>query len=539
MADELAKKLKVRADKLKSMRGTWETHWQEVADFVLTRKATVNRTEFPGSKRNLQVFDATAIQANELLASALHSLLTNPSIHWFELSTGKPEIDNRDDVRLWLQETTRDMHNIINNSNFQSQIHEVYIDLGSFGTSALEMAEDNEKTIRFKAHPIGEFLIDENNRGRVDTVFRVFEWTARQITQEFGEENTTDSVKQALKDDPIKRFKVIHSIMPRVDLEAMQVSLPSKIPKSMKIASVYMIEEGLKVLSVGGFREMPFAVPRWTKATGEIYGRSPATKSLPDIKMLNAMMKTTIKGAQKTVDPPLIMPDDGFIMPIRTLPGGLNFKRAGTQDRIEPLITNARVDFGFQMIELVRRSVRDAFFIDQLQLNEGPQMTATEVLQRTEEKMRLLGPILGRQQDELLRPMIDRLFAIMLRKRLIGEPPEVLQNTDLDVQYNSLIARAQRSQEAENIVRTVQTAIPFIEADPGIMDNIDGDLTLRTIAKLRGMPQELLRNEDEVAEIRQQRAEAQQAAVEQEQLNQNAQNAQLIAQAEATSQQAG
>ena len=183
----------------------------------------------------------------------------------------------------------------------------------------------------------------------------------------------------------------------------------------MPFESVYLEYKNGNELSVSGFKEFPFVVPRYLKASHEIYGRSPAMTALPDVKMLNEMSKTTIKAAQKQVDPPLLVPDDGFLLPVRTVPGGLNFYRSGTRDRIEPLNIGANNPLGLNMEEQRRDAIRAVFYVNQLMMQQGPQMTATEVIQRNEEKMRLLGPVLGRLQSELLKPLIDRVFNILLR----------------------------------------------------------------------------------------------------------------------------
>jgi hypothetical protein len=259
------------------------------------------------------------------------------------------------------------------------------------------------------------------------------------------------------------------------------------------------------MLKESGFNEFPYVIPRWTKISGEVYGRSPAMKALPDIKMVNEMMKATIRAAQKVVDPPLMAPDDGVVMPLRTTPGGINYYRAGTSDRIEPLETRGRIDLGMQLIDTVKIQIRQAFFIDQLQLNEGPQMTATEVMQRTEEKLRLLGPILGRQHFELLKPMVDRIFGIMLRKKLL-------------LNYSSMIARAQRSSEAENFNRVLGVVAPLAEIQPQVMDIINFDGAVRKIADIFNLPHEMMNRDEDVQAKRQQDQEqmAQQQAQEQQ-----------------------
>ena len=224
----------------------------------------------------------------------------------------------------------------------------------------------------------------------------------------------------------------------------------------MPFASVYLEASSGDELSVSGFREFPFVVPRYLKASHEIYGRSPAMTALPDVKMLNEMSKTTIKSAQKQVDPPLLVPDDGFILPVRTVPGGLNFYRSGTRDRIEPLNIGANTPLGLNMEEQRRNSIRNAFYVNQLMMQSGPQMTATEVIQRNEEKMRLLGPVLGRLQSELLKPLIDRAFALILRKKLFAEAPAFLSGKDIEIEYVSPLAKAQKSTELSSIMRAIE-----------------------------------------------------------------------------------
>jgi hypothetical protein len=231
--------------------------------------------------------------------------------------------------------------------------------------------------------------------------------------------------------------------------------------------------------------------------------------------MINQMMKVTIRSAQKVVDPPLMAPDDGTMGPIRTAPGAINYYRAGTSDRIEPLQTGARIDFGFQIMEDVRTRIRSAFFIDQLQLRQGPQMTATEVMQRTEEQLRLLGPILGRQHNELLKPLIDRIFDILYRRGQLPPAPQALSGMKLEVQYSSMIARAQKTSELESLNRMFQIASPIFQVDQTVTDNFNPDAAFRYIANTLSLPYELIRDEKDVKKLREGRAQAAQQAQEQ------------------------
>jgi hypothetical protein len=520
-----------RYNALKAERSTWESHWQEVADYVLPRKDQILRQTTEGQKKAIEKYDSTAVHSNELLAGALHGLLTNPASLWFDLKTGDPTLDRDDNIRRWMQDVRNRMHLVLNNSNFQTEIHEVYIDEGSFGTAGLFMEEDDEKIIRFSARTVGDFVVDENHLGIIDTVIRSFKWSARQIVQMFGYQDMPREIQSAYDRNSNDKWEILHMISPRSDEQRQG----KEGPKGYPILSVHVLKDREVVLSEGGFREQPFSIPRWTKSAGEKYGRSPAMKALADIKMINAMMKTHLKAAQKAVDPPLLIDDDGVVLPVKTTPGGLNFRRRGGQgDGIKAFGHEGRFEIGYQVMEDTRKRIREAFYIDQLQLGVGPQMTATEVRQRTEEKMRLLGPVLGRQHNELLRPLIDRLFGIMLRRELLPPPPEALAGKNIDVEYSSLIAKAQRMAEGENLSRVVALIAPFAQTDPTVMDNIDGDEVVRFVGDVYGLPNEVLRKRDEVEEMRQARAELQQQQMQQQQQSQQIQDAATGAQAAAS-----
>jgi hypothetical protein len=506
--DEKALKLIKYYEKLKADRATWESHWREIAEYIIPNKDAITGQKAAGEKKFSDLFDGTAVHSNELLASALHGMLTNPTTPWFGLTTGVPQLDQDDDVKKWLQDCVRVMHNIMNNSNFQTEIHEVYLDIGSFGTGALLIEEDDVDVLRFLSIPIYQMYIDENYKGMVSTVARCFKKPVKDIVDEFGEEIFEEHKLGDLLKDPHKEFEVLHVIGENTKYNPHVIEVGNN-----KFYSEYILKEKKITLSSKGFNTWPMPVPRWTKISGEKYGRSPGMKSLPDIKMINQMMKVTLRSAQKVVDPPLQAPDDGIMGPIRTTPGAISYYRAGSQDRIEPLNTGARIDFGFQIMEDVRTRIRSAFFIDQLQLREGPQMTATEVQQRTEEQLRLLGPILGRQHNELLKPMVDRVFEICLKRGQFDKMPDKLSGLKkIDVQYSSMIARAQKTAELESFNRMIGLLGPMVQLDPTITDNIDADKTYQYISEKLGLPYEISRNKIDLKKLRDSRAEAAQKA---------------------------
>jgi len=254
--------------------------------------------------------------------------------------------------------------------------------------------------------------------------------------------------------------------------------------------------------------------------------------ALPEAKTLNLMAKTVIKGAQKTVDPPIQMPDDGFTSMKKTTPGSLHYYRAGTRDRAEPIFNDARIDFGFEAMRERQQQIRSAFHVDRLNLPMADRMTTVEANQRIEEQFRFLGPMLGRQQHEFLAPLIDRVVDIVTRRDkggdLIGEPPPELLDAELDVVYTSPIARAQRVDGAQALLRAWEATLLAAEAKPEILDNVNPDKYIANIWRDFGAPQDVLNSKGQVEQTRQARQEAQKQAIEQQQEAQQAENLQRV-----------
>ena len=514
---ELTKDLLKRFGKLVTQRQTWESHWQEVADYMMPRKADVTKQRSKGDKRSELIFDSSPLHAVELLSASLHGMLTNPSTPWFSLRFKNIDTGDADEANEWLQDTTEKMYDAFNRSNFQQEIFELYHDLITFGTASMFIEEDADDIVRFSTRHIGEIYISENNKGRIDTVFRKFKISARAAIQQFGEKNVSNTLRGVAMKDPYEEVTILHVVYPRENYDPKK-----KDAKNMPFASCYIELDNKHEISQSGFNEFPYVVPRYLKASFEIYGRSPAMTALPDVKMLNEMSKTTIKAAQKQVDPPLLVPDDGFILPVRTVPGGLNFYRAGTRDRIEPLNIGANNPLGLNMEEQRRNAIRDTFYVNQLMMQNGPQMTATEVVQRNEEKMRLLGPVLGRLQSELLRPLIDRTFAILLRKKIFRPAPQFLSGQDIQIEYVSPLAKAQRSSELQSVMRAIEIFGSLSKISP-VFDHIDIDALVTYLADIVGVPAKVLNSKAQVNAIRQQKQQQQDQQMQMQQMQQIAQ----------------
>ena len=508
----LSAELKNNLSRLMDRRSTWETHWQEVADLVIPRKSDIIDHKVRGDKRHLEVFDATAIHSLELLASSLHGMLTSSANRWFSLRYKETALNENDEAKEWLEDVTDKMYIAFQRSNFQQEIFETYHDLCAFGTAGMFIEEDETDIIRFSARHIKEIYISENAKGLVDCIYRRFKLTAKAAVDKFGIENVSRQLQNTVKNSPFDEIEFCHVVKPR------DIYNPKKEDKmNMPFISVYMEMESSKIISIGGFREFPYVVPRFLKASNEIYGRSPGMNSLPDVKVLNKMVEVGLKAAQKQVDPPLLVPDDAMMLPIRTAPGSLNYFRAGSRDRIEPLNIGANNPLGLNMEEQRRKAISQTFHVDQLLVTENRNMTATEVAQRAEEKMRILGPTLGRLQVELLNPTVIRVFNIMLRNNLFQQAPEILADQEIDVEYVSPMALAQKGQELNSIIRGLEI-FGQVGAVAPVTDYIDPQGLVKEIIKILGIPAKVIRSDAEVQEITEQK----QAAQEQQQQMMNA-----------------
>ena len=515
--------IRKRLDKLEADRGTWESHWQEILDYVMPRKAEITFLRSRGEKRTEVLFDSTAITANNLLAASLQGTLTSPSLPWFSLKLRDDDANKIRDIQIWLEDTARRMYAVFNESNFNTEVHEMYLDLCSIGTSAIFVEEANEGFLKgglhFNTLHISEYFIQENVKGTVDTLYRKYKMTARQAVQEFGEKNIGTKIKEALKAKPDTQFNFIHAVEPTEDYERAIGKAKTKLP----FHSCHVCFEDKMVVRTGGYNEFPYLVPRWAKATGEIFGRSPSYNALPDIKTLNKAVEIGLKAWAKAIDPPLLVTDDGVIGRVRMTPAGITVVRSDTA--IKPL----QIGSNWQITDLkenqLRTAIRQAYYSDQLQLQEGPQMTATEVQVRYELMQRLLGPTLGRFQTEFLNPLIERVFGIMMRADALMPRPEAMGGLNMDIEYVGPLARSQRMEEAVAVERLYQLAMQVVQVDPTVMDVINHEQAIRMRATLLGVPKTVLRGEDEVAEIREQRAAAQQQAQEQAMAQQQADTA--------------
>tara|TARA_Y100000361_G_scaffold63045_2_gene55419 strand:+ start:399 stop:2048 length:1650 start_codon:yes stop_codon:yes gene_type:complete len=526
--------IKKRLNTMHGERQTWEDHWQEILDYVMPRKAEITLHRAKGEKRTDVLFDSTAITAAHLLAASLQGTLTSPSLRWFSIKLRDEELNLDRDVQLWMEDASQRMYNVFNGTNFNSEVHELYLDLVSIGTGCLFVEEGKKgfdvDLINFRCMHIAEYYIQENIMGVVDTLYRKYKLSARQAIQEFGEDMVGEKVIEAGKNKPDKMFTFIHAVEPTEDYERSMGKSKTKLP----FHSCHVCEEDKMVVRESGYIEFPYLVPRWSKATGEIFGRSPSYNALPDIKTLNKAVELGLKAWSKAIDPPLLVQDDGVIGKVRMTPGGITVIR--NDGSVQPFQSGANLQLTDMKENYLRTAIRQAYYSDQLQLQDGPQMTATEVQVRYELMQRLLGPTLGRFQSEFLQPLIERVFGIMLRSKAFVPAPEIMTEQPIDVEFVGPLARSQRMEEAVAVERLYQLAMNVSQINPEIMDIINHDEAIRQRAKLLGVPDSVLNGRAEVMQGRmmrqQQQMQQQQMMADQmqaETLQKQAQAAQVAA----------
>lgn len=492
-----AKELLARADKLKSDRMVFASHWQEVADYLLPSRE-FTRTSAPGAKRMGKIFNTTPIAALRELAGGLHGMLTSPALRWFKLKPdGLPlgAADSFDDpATAWFEASTEKLYSAFNSpkAGFSTASHELYQDIGAFGNGCMFVGDGKRHGPLFHAVNYAQVFIACDSRGRVDTLFRIMPMTARQIMQEWPNVQSK-AVREATSKNPERQFEVIHAVVPR----------PEKERGTDPFISQYVLRDGPETLEEGWFSSFPYMAPRWSRRSGEDYGNGPGMDALPDVKMLNKLEEINLRGAAKVVDPPLLLPDDGFLNPVSAAPGYFNYYRntVGSQDRIGPLVTGAQPELGLEYINAIEQRIERLFMVTWLRLPTRPNMTATEVLQHRDEQLRLMGPMVSRLQSEFLGPLIERSFQIMWNNGLLPPAPNVLSGAQWEVEYLSPLALSQRTDDASSVIRWFQAAGMVAQADPSAMDVVDGPKVVRFLADRYGASSTVIRTEQEAAQI--------------------------------------
>lgn len=512
--DDPIEKIVRRFGQLKASRGTWETHWREIAERVLPRMDGFGRRPTPGEKHTEKQFDATAALALERFAAAMDSMLTPRASRWHRLAAADPSLNEIPAVRSWFDEVTALLfaYRYAPAANFASQVSEVYMGLGAFGTGGLFIEDAYAGGLRYRHIPLADLYVEEDAQGRIDTIHHAFTLTPRQAIQRYGAEAVGEKIREQADKQPDLEIEFLHCVKPNDEADDRR-----RDSRAMAYAAYDICVRDKIMVRRGGYRTMPYAVSRYVTSGREVYGRSPAMTVLPDIKMLNEMAKTTIKAAHKAVDPPILMADDGVLGKFNQTPGAANV--GGVDDegrpRVLPFGGGGRIDVGLEMQDQRRRSINDAFLVTLFQiLVETPEMSATEVLERAREKGALLTPTMGRQQSELLGPIITRELDILAAAGALPEMPDELAaaGSAYDIHYDSPLSRAQQAETAAGLVRTIEVLTPLAQVDPTVLDAIDLQEAAQLFARVNGVPQKVMRTPAQIEAMKAQRAQEAQAA---------------------------
>lgn len=509
--DSRAEEIIRRHERLKSERSVWESHWQEVAERVWPDRALfITRDITSGAKRNEKMFDATAALALTRFAAAMESMLTPRTGRWHKLRMSDDKINEIPAVQKYLDEVTDILFRsrYAPRANFASQMHESYMSIGAFGSGGVFIDDMLGDGIRYKSLDLGNVFFCENRYGIVDTVHRAFRYTARQAMQHFDQDKLPTKIKTAYEKNPEEKFEFLHCVKPADEIGEKGAAYGNR-----PIASYYVAVEAKAIVEEGGYYTMPYALGRYITAPMEVYGRSPAMMVLPSIKMLNEMQKTIIRSAHLAVSPPLLLQDDGALQAFDLRPNALNY---GTVDErgqplVHPLNTGANVNIGLDMIEAQQRVINDAFLVTLFQiLVDQPNMTATEAMLRAQEKGALLAPTMGRQQSEMLGPMIERELDILARAGALPEMPQELVEAGgfVDVEYVSPLNRVQRADEGVAIMRTAEAAGIIGQFDPRALKAYDWLEAVREIGEINGVPAKLKLSDDDIADMEDQQDQA-------------------------------
>jgi len=494
--------------KLEQDRDSWLNVWKNISEYILPRRGSFDNKPNDGSQDNLKIWDSTATVAMERLASGIHGGLTSPSRKWFRLSLTDESLLERQAVRRWLDSTEKIMYNAFAHSNFYDAIHEADLELVAFGTTCLleEMGSNNK--IIFKVVPAGQYCLAPGLDGRIDILYRKFWMQLRQIVQEFGIKNLPVSYVDRLERYPYDWFSIVHYVGPNPKFN------PNK-PNSAEKAfdSIYFLYEGHeeKPLRRGGYSELPFFAPRWSINGNEVYGRGPGSVVLPDVKMLQEMVKTFLKAVHKLVDPPMSVPA-GTKGRLNMTPGGITFYNGTNPEIIRPLYAmNFDTSSVYNSITVLREQIKTSLFNDLFIMDafgNRDRVTAQEVAARREDKMLLLGPVIERLGHELLDPLLSRTLSLLMRQQLLPSPPPELENAVISVTYVSTLAQAQRAVGTSSIMQLVSFVSQIMQIQPDVVDAIDWDEVLKQYADMIGINVSMIRGEDLIAQMREQKAQA-------------------------------
>jgi len=505
-----------RAESLKTLRQQHEYIWRDCFDNSFPMRGSGLQgntlTAQQGMDIKSRLVDDTATESGRTLASSLQGGMTPSNAKW-----GEPEVFGADDnAKQWLSESADQLHQEIHNANFDSEGYEAMMDMVGAGWFAMYVDEDRkEGGLVFNAWPISQVYASSSNaQGTVDTVYRMYQLSAEQCMSEF-QGKCSDMVKAKAVNDPDFMVDLVHAIYPRTDgMDG------AGMARNLPIASCHVEVSQKHLLRESGYHEMPVIVPRWTLIPGTAYATGPMFDALPSARMLNELKRMDLAAADIAISGMWIAKDDGVLNPRAIKVGPRKVIVANDTDSMKPLMSGANWQLADIRITQLQASIRKLLMADQLQPQDGPAMTATEIHARVALIRQLLGPMFGRMQAEYLSAMYTRAWMLAYRAGVFGPAPDSLANRKFTVTYINPMARSQKLEGVTAIQTFNATMAPIWQINPETKDLVDFDEQERVLADGLGVPLKTLNDADKVISIRdartkQQAQQAQQAQAQQ------------------------
>jgi hypothetical protein len=512
-----------RLGALEQERSSWISHAKDISDNLLPRAGRYfvedrNR----GEKRHNNIYDSTATRALRVLGAGLMGGASSPARPWFRYSTPDHDLMRVPAVKQWLSQITRISLDIMAKSNTYRMLHSTYEELGAFGTGASVMMDDFERVIHNYPMTFGEFSIATDFRGEVNTLYRRFQKRVVEVVGEFGYENCSTSLRTMYDNGNYDTWVTLaHALEPRKDRDTRM-----RDAKNMPFRSIYWeIGENEKLLRESGFKRFRGIAPRWQISGGDIYGNSPGMEALGDIRQLQHEQLRKAEGIDYKTKPPLQVPVSMRGRAIERFPGGVSYydPASGAAGGIKTAFeVNLDLSHLLADIQDVRQRIRETFYTDLFLMLSGQNvgtMTATEVAERHEEKLLMLGPVLERLHNELFEPLVTMTFQRMLEIRMpdgtgiVPPPPEELAGNELNIEFTSILAQAQRAVSTNSIDRFTMALGQVAAAKPDVLDKFDADKWVDIYSDSLGVDPELIIGDDKVAIVRKDRAAQAQAAM--------------------------
>lgn len=491
--------------------------WIDITRFVNPRREDItdsSRTNMKGKHFGKDVYDGTPKSALAIWADGMQGFLVSESLNWFRSEMDNPFLNEMDNVRIWLQDYDRAMYSAFRKGNFYAILGEWFRDAGSIGTATQYIEEDidNGSAVHTVIHP-REAFIAENKFGEVDTVFRKFEQTARQMAQDYGIENLSRKAQQDAKNNPMTPNEIIHAVFPNDEMFFGKKNQRGKPIRSVHIESKNSDDNGsAHVLRDSGHSINPYSVWRFRKNSDEIYGRSPAADALTEIVSLNQLGKTMIQAAQKSVDPSLNVPVE-MRGHVRMTPHGYNYYQ-DPKRIISPINQGINYPFGIDQQERLQTLLEDKYRVEFfLTLSRAErEMTATEIMERQSEKAVLMGPQVERLFQEGIKKVFDIVSFIEDRAGRLPDPdeydlPDEFYEDSININLTGPLPQAQkRLFRMQPIRNTINELAPLAAIKPEVLDVVNWDELSEIIVESGAFPQKAMNSKAVREQIRADRA---------------------------------